>query len=255
MNEHSNRLNELFRGALTLLAGVGFALVSLSAVSSSASTPEASRADGLDWSKEREFWSFRAPASHAKPAVKNKRWPRQPLDYFVLERVEAKQLAPATEAGRRALIRRLSFDLIGLPPTPEEVQAFLGDERPGAYERLVERLLASPQFGERLASLWLPLVRYAEDQAHQVGSDTKYFYPNAWRYRAWVIESFNRDLPYDRFLKLQLAADKLEGTNSPNLVALGFLGLGPSTTTATASKFRRTSGRTALIPSRVRCSV
>src|SRR2546421_58360 len=92
---------------------------------------------------------------------------------------------------------------------------------------MVERLLASSRFGERMASLWLPLARYGEDQAHQVGEDTKFFYPNAWRYREWVINAFNQDLPYDRFSALQLAADKIEGTNSANLAALGFLGLGP----------------------------
>src|SRR5213078_2017593 len=93
--------------------------------------------------------------------------------------------------------------------------------------RLVDRLLASSHFGEHLASMWLPLARYAEDQAYQVGSDTKFFYPNAYKYREWVISAFNRDLPYDQFVKLQLAADKIEGTNSVNLAALGFLGLGP----------------------------
>jgi hypothetical protein len=96
-----------------------------------------------------------------------------------------------------------------LPPTPEELTAFLEDTAPDAYERLVERLLASPRFGERLASLWLPLARYAEDQAHQVGDDTKFFYPHAYKYRAWVVDAFNRDLPYDQFVKFQLAADKL----------------------------------------------
>jgi hypothetical protein len=149
------------------------------------------------------------------------------LDFFILARMESKGVSPSVEAGRRFLIRRVTFDLTGLPPSPDEVEAFLTDQRVDAYERLVERLLASPRFGERMASLWLPLARYAEDQAHQVGADTKYFYPNAWRYRAWVIQSFNEDLPYDRFVSLQLAADRLEGTNSPNLAALGFLGLGP----------------------------
>jgi hypothetical protein len=163
----------------------------------------------------------------APPKVKARRWPRQSLDFFILARLESKGLSPSIEAGRRILIRRVTFDLTGLPPTPEEVESFLTDKREDAYERLVGRLLDSPRFGERMASLWLPLARYAEDQAHQVGADTKYFYPNAWRYRAWVIQSFNEDLPYDRFVSLQLAADRLEGTNSPNLAALGFLGLGP----------------------------
>ncbi len=141
--------------------------------------------------------------------------------------MEQAGLQPSLEAGKRQLIRRLAFDLTGLPPAPKEVQTFLADRRPDAYERLVERLMSSSTFGERMASLWLPLARYAEDQAHQVGDDTKFFYPNAWKYREWVIGAFNGNLAYDQFLKLQLAADKLEGTNSPNLAALGFLGLGP----------------------------
>jgi hypothetical protein len=183
--------------------------------------------DQLDWAKEQQFWSFRAPQSHPPPHVQNKRWARQPLDYFILARLEANDIQPSTEAGKRTLMRRASLDLTGLPPTPDEVEVFLADPRADAYARLVERLLDSPRFGERMASLWLPLARYAEDQAHQVGADTKFFYPNAWRYREWIIAAFNRDLPYDRFVALQLAADKLEGTNSANLAALGFLGLGP----------------------------
>jgi hypothetical protein len=160
-----------------------------------------------DWAKERQFWSLRSPKTQARPVVKNRKWPRQPLDYFLLARMEKAGLAPSPEADKRTLIRRLTFDLTGLPPTPEEVDAFLRDQKPRAYERLVERLLGSPRFGERLASMWLPLARYAEDQAHQVGSDTKFFYPNAHKYRDWVIGALNRDLPYDRFIKLQLAAD------------------------------------------------
>ena len=183
--------------------------------------------EDLNWSKEREFWSFRRPLPRPQPVVKNKRWPRQRLDYFILARLEEKQLSPSIEPGKRTLIRRATFDLTGLPPTPEEVEAYLKDERDKAYERLVERLLSSPRFGERMASLWLPLARYAEDQAYQVGSDTKFFYPNAYKYRDWVIAAFNRDLPYDQFIKLQLSADKVESTNSQNLAALGFLGLGP----------------------------
>jgi hypothetical protein len=183
--------------------------------------------DAIDWAKEQEFWSFRPPVAHPRPFVENKRWARQPIDYFILSQLEANGAPPSLEASKRTLIRRTTFDVTGLPPTPDEIEAFLADNRADAYERLVERLLASPRFGERMASLWLPLARYAEDQAHQVGADTKFFYPNAWRYREWIIEAFNRDLPYDRFIALQLAADKLEGTNSQNLPALGFLGLGP----------------------------
>ena len=183
--------------------------------------------DPIDWAKEREFWSFRAPVSQARPAVRAVRWPRERIDYFILARLEQRGIAPSAEADRRTLIRRATFDLTGLPPTTEEVAAFLADSRPGAFERLADRLLASPRFGERMASLWLPLARYAEDQAHQVGKDTKFFYPNAYKYRQWVIDAFNRDLPYNQFVQLQLAADLIESTNSPNLAALGFLGLGP----------------------------
>ncbi|MBL9168143.1 MAG: DUF1549 domain-containing protein [Verrucomicrobiales bacterium] len=190
---------------------------------SAAGAPEAS----IDWAQEQNFWSFRSPVAQPWPAVKAKRWPRQPVDYFVLSRLEQAGLSPSAQTSRRSLLRRVTFDLTGLPPTSEEVFAFLADQEPGAYDRVVERLLRSPRFGERMASLWLPLARYAEDQAHQVGDDTKYFYPNAWRYREWVVDALNRDLPYDQFLKLQLAADRIEGTNSPNLAALGFLGLGP----------------------------
>jgi hypothetical protein len=183
--------------------------------------------NGPDWKKEREFWSFRSPALQPNPPVRNKRWPRRRIDSFILSRLERKQLQPSTEAAPGTLVRRVTFDLTGLPPTPGEVDAFLRDPGDPAYERLVERLLASPRFGERMASLWLPLARYAEDQAHQVGSDTKFFYPNAYKYREWVMDAFNRDLPYDRFIRLQLAADKVESGDSANLVALGFLGLGP----------------------------
>jgi hypothetical protein len=191
------------------------------------SEPTIAPEDGVNWKKEREFWSFRQPVRYPKPVVRNRRWPRQPLDYFILALLEEQQLSPALEASKRTLIRRVTFDVTGLPPTPAEIDAFLKDGSDRAYEHLVDRLLASPRYGERMASLWLPLARYAEDQAHQVGSDTKFFYPNAYKYREWVISAFNRDLSYDRFIKLQLAADKLESTNSPNLAALGFLGLGP----------------------------
>ncbi|MCI0539961.1 MAG: DUF1549 and DUF1553 domain-containing protein [Verrucomicrobiales bacterium] len=183
--------------------------------------------DTIDWAKEQQFWSFCIPKPQRAPAVRNARWPRQPLDYFILARLEQKGLSPSPEVDRRTLIRRVTLDLTGLPPTPEEVEAFLKDRRRDAYERLLDRLFASTRFGEHMASLWLPLARYAEDQAHQVGDDTKFFYPNAYKYREWVINAFNCGLPYDQFVKLQLAADRIEGTNSVNLAALGFLGLGP----------------------------
>ncbi|MBM3823980.1 MAG: DUF1549 domain-containing protein [Verrucomicrobia bacterium] len=179
------------------------------------------------WNLERNFWAFQRPVLHPRPAVQNIRWPRQPVDYFVLARMEQEGLSPSPQAPRAVLARRLALDLTGLPVDPEDLNRFLKDRSPGAVERFVDPLLSSPRFGERWASVWLPLARYAEDQAHQVGADTKYFYPNAWKYRRWVIDAFNRDLPYDRFLSLQLAADRIDGTNSMDLAALGFLGLGP----------------------------
>ncbi len=181
----------------------------------------------IDWKKEQEFWSFRAPVMPARPKVSNARWPQQDLDYFVVAKMERKGVTPSPRAERRTLVRRLSYDLTGLPPTPAQVDAFLKDKRPDAYARLVDSLISSPAFGERMASLWLPLARYAEDQAHQVGKDTKFFYPNAYKYREWIIEAFNNDLPYDEFVRFQLAADKLGDSATNHLAALGFLGLGP----------------------------
>src|SRR6185312_4508652 len=124
------------------------------------------------WTKAQEFWSFRVPLPQPAPSIKNTNWPRQPLDYFVLSRFEQHDLSPTPEADRKTLIRRLTFDLTGLPPTPKEVDAFVNDSSLTAYDHLVDRLLSSPSFGEHLASMWLPLARFAEDQAHQVGNDT-----------------------------------------------------------------------------------
>jgi mono/diheme cytochrome c family protein len=177
--------------------------------------------------QDRQFWSFVPPRSVEPPVTKLTGWARTRIDRFILSRLEQHGLTPSGDAPKSELIRRVTYDLTGLPPTPEEVEAFVQDNAQDAYDHLVDRLLASPRFGERLASMWLPLAHYAEDQAHQVGSDTKFFYPNAWRYRQWVIEAFNRDLPYDRFLQYQLAADKIDGATPDDQAALGFLGLGP----------------------------
>jgi mono/diheme cytochrome c family protein len=177
--------------------------------------------------KDRAFWSFVPPRMSEPGAIRDESWPRTRIDRFILARLEARGLKPTAEASREILIRRLTFDLTGLPPTPADVGAFLADRSPEAYEKVVDRLLASPAFGERMASVWLPLARYAEDQAHQVGSDTKFFYPNAFKYRQWVIEAFNRDLSYDRFVRFQIAADKDAEASPADQAALGFLGLGP----------------------------
>lgn len=181
---------------------------------------------GVDWEKARQHWSFVPPQSQPLPRVQDPAWPRSRLDHFILARLEADGLSPASPADSRTVIRRLTFDLTGLPPTPEEVRAFVEDTRPDAYARLVEDLLSRQAFGERMASLWLNLARYAEDQAHQVGSNSSLNYPNAWRYRDWVVAAFNADLPYDAFVRKQLAADLESGAAGTDLAALGFLGLG-----------------------------
>jgi hypothetical protein len=173
-----------------------------------------------------DFWSVKPIQSVPRPSVRQLDWVKQPLDYHVLATLEQKAMTPAEEADPRTLARRVFYDLTGLPPTYQELETFLGDRHPDAYRRLVDRLLDSPRFGERMASLWLHLSRYAEDQAHQVGNDIKHFYPNAYRYRQWVIDAFNQDMPYQDFIRLQLAGDLYDATHREDLVATGFLGLG-----------------------------
>ncbi len=173
------------------------------------------------------FWAFEAPRPQLLPAVADRGWPRGRVDAFVLGALEDADLRPAPGAERRALIRRVTLDLIGLPPDPDDVEEFVADRSPTAYEDLVARLLASPHRGERRARMWLDLARYAEDQAHIVGDNKSLFYPNAFRYRDWVIDALNADLPYDDFIRLQLAADLLESDDREDDVALGFIGLGP----------------------------
>lgn len=180
----------------------------------------------IDWAKARQHWAFVKPQAQALPKVKDAAWPRERVDHFILAKIEQRGLAPAPEAGRRTLARRLFFDLNGLPPSPEEVAEFLADPDRDAYARLVDTLLGRQAFGERMASLWLNLARYAEDQAHQVGDNTSLNFPNAWRYRDWVVAAFNADVPYDMFIQRQLAADLIEPESKAELPALGFLGLG-----------------------------
>ena len=174
----------------------------------------------------RDFWSFQPPKKVAPPPVKNAAWAKNDIDRFILARLEAEGLHPVPAAGKRELIRRATFDLTGLPPTPEEVEAFLKDESPKAFEKVVDRLLASPHYGERWGRYWLDVARYAEDQAHTFAVKPN---TDAWRYRDWVINAFNEDLPYDRFVKLQIAADLLAKDDTERikqLPALGFFGLG-----------------------------
>jgi hypothetical protein len=169
-----------------------------------------------------DHWSFQKVKRPPVPQVRDGSSIRNPIDAFILETLEANGLTPAPEAERRTLIRRLSFDLIGLPPTPEDVQAFVNDSRPDAYQRLVDRLLASPHYGERWGRHWLDLVRFGETRGYQ----RDYVLPNVWRYRDWVIAALNRDLPYNRFLLEQLAGDELPDRSVETRVATGMYRVG-----------------------------
>lgn len=163
-------------------------------------------------------WSYQPVRDPSPPAVMNSGWVRNPIDAFVLSRLEAEGIAPAAEADRVTWIRRLHLDLIGLPPTPSQIDDFLSDLRPEAYERLVDRLLSSPHFGERWGRHWLDLARYADSDGYE---DDK-FRPDAWRFRDWVVKAFNDDMPYDRFTIEQLAGDLLDESGYEQLVATGF---------------------------------
>ena len=170
--------------------------------------------EGAEWEPH---WAYVPPARPEPPATRDRQWPRGPVDAFVLSGIEGAGLRPSPEAGRAELLRRLSFDLTGLPPTPQEARAFEADRRPDAYERQVDRLLASPRYGERMASFWLDLVRYADS----VGYHSDNARP-MWRYRDWVVSAFNRNLPFDRFTAEQLAGDLLPDASSEERIASGY---------------------------------
>ncbi len=181
---------------------------------------------GMDIEKARIHWSFIPPVRSARPVVQQKDWPRTEIDFHVLAALESRGLKPVGPAGKPELLRRASFDLTGLPPTPAEIEDFLADSSARAFERVVDRLLASPHYGERWGRYWLDVARYAEDQAHTFAVT-----PNVsgYRYRDWVIDAFNADMPYDEFVKRQIAGDKLAEspeTARKHLPALGFFGLG-----------------------------
>ena len=162
-------------------------------------------------------WSYRKPSRPELPAVRDNAWPKSPLDAFVLARLEKEGLAPSPEASRETLVRRLSLDLIGLPPTPAEIDAFLNDPSPGAYATVVERLLASPRYGERWARPWLDLARYADTNGYEKDQRR-----TAWKYRDWVIDAFNRDVPFRDFTIEQLAGDMLKDASVAQRIATGF---------------------------------
>lgn len=181
---------------------------------------------GITWKEARTFWSFQSPTLPALPSVRDETWIKTPIDRFIRAKLEAEGVQPMRPATNIELIRRATFDLTGLPPTPEEVEAFVQDRSPEAFDRVVDRLLQSPHYGERWGRYWLDVGRYAEDQAHSFAVVPN---TNAWRYRDWVIAALNADMPYDRFVKLQIAADLIERDDAgriQHLSALGFFGLG-----------------------------
>ncbi len=188
------------------------------------------RRSRIDLEKGRQFWSFRPVANQPPPTVKDSAWPRTPIDRFILAKLEATQLKPTGDADRRTLIRRVYFDLVGLPPTPSQIKAFLNDPlpTPRAFEKVVDELLASPRFGERWGRHWLDIARFAESS----GGGRDLLFDKAWRYRDYVIDSFNRDRPFDQFIRQQIAGDLLP-YDSPqeradNVTAVGYLTLGPT---------------------------
>ncbi len=186
--------------------------------------PTTASAD-IDWARARQSWAYQTPIKHPLPKVKNAAWARRDLDHFILAELEKRDLKPVGSANKRDLIRRATFDLIGVPPTPAEIDAFLKDASPDAFARVVDRLLASPHHGERWGRYWLDVARYAEDKALAFVTPR----PHAYRYRDWVVQALNADMPYDRFVRLQIAGDLLNEPEPDYFVkvaGLGFQGLG-----------------------------
>ncbi|HEY3900326.1 MAG TPA: PSD1 and planctomycete cytochrome C domain-containing protein [Chthoniobacter sp.] len=181
----------------------------------------------LDPQEGKSLWTFQTPKAAPAPTVKDTAWPRTDLDRFLLSAQEAQGLHPVADTDRRSLLRRVFFDLIGLPPSPQQVEAFAKDQAPDAFTRVVDLLLASPEFGERWGRHWLDVARFAES----TGKERNFTYPEAWRYRDWVIAAVNADIPYDEFIREQIAGDLLPARNgdeqASHLTATGFLAIGP----------------------------
>jgi hypothetical protein len=180
----------------------------------------------MDIEKGRQYWAFHPPVKPAVPKVKNRAWSSQAIDRFLLARMEEKHVTPVADADRATWLRRVTFDLIGLPPTPEEIDSFLKDRSRNAYAKVVDRLLASDRYGERWGRHWLDVARYAET----VGRGRNYPFPFAWRYRDWVIDAYNQDMPYDKFVREQVAGDLMPSDSAAQrnqqLIATGFLTMG-----------------------------
>ncbi len=193
-----------------------------------ASKPAAPKSTREFTEEEKKFWAFQPLGNPAVPKVKNAAWVKSPVDAFILAKLEEKNLTPAPPADKLTLLRRATYDLTGLPPSEKEISDFLADFSPKAFEKVVERLLASPRYGEKWGRNWLDVARYADS----TGNDEDHRYPFAWKYRDYVIESFNNDLPYDQFVREQLAGDQIPAktggeVNRRGIIATGFLALGP----------------------------
>ena len=182
-------------------------------------------AKGMDLIEGRKYWAFQPLAPHQPPAVPGDRWSQTEIDPFILAKLQQVGLQPSAPADRRSLLRRASFDLTGLPPSPAEVADFLADPSDDAWPKVIDRLLNSSSYGEHWARHWLDLARYSDTKGYVYGREEARWV-HAWPYRDWVVQAFNEDLPYDRFLKLQLAADQFVPAGSPDLAAMGFLTLG-----------------------------
>ena len=190
-----------------------------------AASPAATAYKGMSLEDGRKWWAFQPLKRVPPPKVKNAAWPVNPIDSFILEKLEAKGLKPSPLEEKRTLVRRAYVDLVGYKPTYQEVEAFANDPSPDAWEALIDRLQASPQYGERWGRHWMDVARFGED--NPTSEATNPAYPYAWRYRDWIIDAVNRDVPYDRFVKLQLAADLMPGTPRDDMRALGYLGAAP----------------------------
>ncbi len=206
-------------GRLLLLAAIISTAVYTGAAQSAETKGRRSHTEGA---KEEVHWSFQPVKQTPIPTVRQQGWPRSPIDAFLLARLEKEGLKPAPPADKRTLLRRVYLDLIGLPPTPQEQQSFLDDPSPDAFVHVVDGLLARPEYGERWARHWLDVARYAESNGYERDGAK----PNAWRYRDYVIDSFNHDKPFDQFAREQIAGDELPGSNAETQIATTFLRLG-----------------------------
>jgi mono/diheme cytochrome c family protein len=174
----------------------------------------------------RQHWAFQPLRQASVPSVKNKSWVKTPVDAFILAKLEVNKLKPAPQADKRTLLRRVTYDLTGLPPTFAEVEAFVKDRSPDAFSRVVDRLLRSPRYGERWGRYWLDVARYADTKGYVYGDREEKRFVHSYAYRDWVVRAFNDDMPYDRFLRLQIAADQMADAGRDALAAMGFLTLG-----------------------------